>query len=175
MRCQEKCSFVKHVILAQPFSLSLLTNHTATEMSFRRLSGSLFKIPKSTRGRHSVAGPEYSRTHLVSKTPSLPNPVVPTYPQTVFLSDGSSFTHRTTTPRSIVRLTRDITNNPVWQPGQEARAGEEEDLSGRLGRYKRKFEEESRWGEGELEGLMDQAEGSSKDMDKMRDGKTKHK
>ncbi|KAF8595186.1 hypothetical protein BDV93DRAFT_501441 [Ceratobasidium sp. AG-I] len=143
-------------------------------MSFKQLSGTLSRTQKLTRGRHSVAGPAYGRTHLVSKTPNLPNPVVPTYPQTVFLSDGSSFTHRTTTPRSIVRLTRDITNNPVWQPGQEARAGEEEDLSGRLGRYKRRFEE-SQWGEGELEGLMDQAKGSSKDVDKMRDGKPKHK
>lgn len=144
-------------------------------MSFRRLSSVLPKNQQLTRGRHSVAGPAYGRTHLISKMPSLPNPVIPSYPQTVFLSDGSSFTHRTTTPRSIIRLTRDITNNPVWQPGQEARAGEEEDLSGRLGRYKRRFEEESQWGEGELEGLMDLAKGSLKDMDKMRDGKPKHK
>jgi hypothetical protein len=63
----------------------------------------------------------------------------------------------------------------VWQPGQEARAGEEEDLSGRLGRYKRRFDEESQFDEGELEGLMDQAKSSEKFMDKMRDGKKKHK
>ncbi|QRW07771.1 hypothetical protein RhiLY_06770 [Ceratobasidium sp. AG-Ba] len=131
-------------------------------------------VPRLIRAKHSASGSPFGRSHLVSKTPRLPNPVVPSYPQTVYLSDGSSFTHRTTAPRSVVRLTRDIANNPVWQPGQEARTGEEEDLSGRLGRFKRRFEDESSFGEGEFEGLM----GSAKEhggLDKMKDGKTKHK
>ncbi|KAG8741695.1 hypothetical protein FRC10_002568 [Ceratobasidium sp. 414] len=58
---------------------------------------------------------------------------------------------------------------------QEARAGEEEDLSGRLGRYKRRFDEESQFEEGELEGLMEAAKGSSSSLEKMKDGKPKHK
>ncbi|CAE6523611.1 unnamed protein product [Rhizoctonia solani] len=126
------------------------------------------------RYRHSNSGSPYGKSHMIPTTPRLPNPVVPTYPQTVFRSDGSSFTHRTTAPRSVVRLTRDITNNPAWQPGLEARAGEEEDLSGRLGRYKRRFDEESQFVEGELEGLMDQTK-STQNLEKMRDGKPKHK
>ncbi|KAJ1305637.1 hypothetical protein OPQ81_000634 [Rhizoctonia solani] len=143
-------------------------------MSFIPRSRAILQAPRLTRLRHSKSGSPYGKSHLLPTTPRLPNPVVPTYPQTVFLSDGSSFTHRTTAPRSVVRLTRDITNNPVWQPGLEARAGEEEDLSGRLGRYKRRFDEESQFVEGELEGLMDQAK-SSQGLDKMRDGKPKHK
>ncbi|KDN46689.1 hypothetical protein RSAG8_04069, partial [Rhizoctonia solani AG-8 WAC10335] len=143
-------------------------------MSFIPRSRAIIRVPNLTRLRHSVSGSPYGKSHLIPTTPHLPNPVVPTYPQTVFLSDGSSFTHRSTTPRSVVRLTRDITNNPVWQPGLEARAGEEEDLSGRLGRYKRRFDGESQFVEGELEGLMDQAK-SSQNLDKMRDGKSKHK
>ncbi|KAG9087245.1 hypothetical protein FS749_003060 [Ceratobasidium sp. UAMH 11750] len=144
-------------------------------MAFPRYTSSVSKLPNLARARHSVSGSPYGRTHLIPTTPKLPNPVVPTYPQTVFLSDGSSFTHRTTAPRSIVRLTRDITNNPVWQPGLEARAGEEEDLSGRLGRYKRRFDDESQFEEGELEGLMEAAKGSSTNLEKMKDGKPKHK
>ncbi|KAG8685041.1 hypothetical protein FRC11_011210 [Ceratobasidium sp. 423] len=143
-------------------------------MSFIPRSRAILQVPHLIRLRHSNSGSPYGKSHLIPTTPRLPNPVVPTYPQTVFLSDGSSFTHRTTAPRSVVRLTRDITNNPVWQPGMEARAGEEEDLSGRLGRYKRRFDEESQFVEGELEGLMDQAK-SSQNLDKMKDGKPKHK
>ncbi|KAG8702969.1 hypothetical protein FRC09_004435 [Ceratobasidium sp. 395] len=144
-------------------------------MALLRCTSNLWKHLHLTRARHSVSGSPYGRTHLISPIPKLPNPVVPTYPQTVYLSDGSSFTHRTTAPRSVVRLTRDITNNPVWQPGQEARAGEEEDLSGRLGRYKRRFDEESQFGEGELEGLMESAKGSGGGVERMKDGKKKHK
>ncbi|KAG8787470.1 hypothetical protein FRC12_015541 [Ceratobasidium sp. 428] len=144
-------------------------------MALLRYASNLWKHPHLTRARHSVSGSPYGRSHLISPIPKIPNPVVPTYPQTVYLSDGSSFTHRTTAPRSVVRLTRDITNNPVWQPGQEARAGEEEDLSGRLGRYKRRFDEESQFGEGELEGLMESAKGSSGGVERMKDGKKKHK
>lgn len=39
-----------------------------------------------------------------------------------------------------MRLTRDPTNHPLWNPGLERRAGgEDEDESGRLGRFRRRF------------------------------------
>ncbi|KAB5588265.1 hypothetical protein CTheo_8291 [Ceratobasidium theobromae] len=144
-------------------------------MSLPPRSYVIWNVSRLARFRHSQSGSPYGRSHLSPKTPQLPNPVIPTYPQTVFLSDGSSFTHRTTAPRSVVRLTRDISNNPVWQPGIEARAGEEDDLSGRLGRYKRRFDDSSHFSEGELEGLMKEAKSSEKFIDKMRSGKPKHK
>ncbi|CAE6446671.1 unnamed protein product [Rhizoctonia solani] len=143
-------------------------------MSFVPRSRITIQTLSLKRYRHSNSGSPYGKSHMTPTIPRLPNPVVPTYPQTVFRSDGSSFTHRTTAPRSVIRLTRDTTNNPVWQPGLEARAGEEEDLSGRLGRYKRRFDEESQFVEGELEGLMDQTK-STQNLEKMRDRKPKHK
>lgn len=39
---------------------------------------------------------------------------VPTFPQQVILADGSTFMHFTTSPVSSVQLTRDTTNNPLW-------------------------------------------------------------
>jgi hypothetical protein len=73
----------------------------------------------------------------------LPNPVVPKYPQTVLRSDGTSFVHWTTSPKSLVRLTRDTTNNPMYNPAAAAdRSVEEESgTTGRLGRFSRRFED----------------------------------
>jgi hypothetical protein len=93
--------------------------------------------------RHVSSSP-YGRTHVWKhRPPKLPNPVVPTFPQRVTLSDGSTFTHYTTSPRSSIRLTRDLTNNPLWNYGMN-KGGmfeDEEGSSGRMGRFRRKFEE----------------------------------
>ncbi|KAF8063983.1 hypothetical protein FPV67DRAFT_196654 [Lyophyllum atratum] len=93
----------------------------------------------------SVSSSPYGRTHVWKRrAPVLPNPVVPKFPQLVIRSDGTSFTHWTTSPRSTIRLTRDTTNNPVWNTGtwSDDRGVEEEGaMTGRLGRFNRKFEE----------------------------------
>jgi hypothetical protein len=63
------------------------------------------------------------------------------YPQRVLLSDGSTFTSYTTAPTpSILRLTRDVTNNPLWAPGTEKRGLGEGVEEGRVGRFRRRFE-----------------------------------
>jgi len=91
-----------------------------------------------------VSSSPYGRTHVWRRrAPKLPNPVVPQFPQRVILADGSSFTHWTTSPRSTIKLTRDTTNNPLWNPWLGL--GNAEDLegaaTGRLGRFRRRFEE----------------------------------
>lgn len=91
-----------------------------------------------------VSSSPYGRTHVWRRrAPKLPNPVVPQFPQRVTLADGSTFVHWTTSPRSSIRLTRDNTNNPIWNPWLEA--GNAEDLegavTGRMGRFRRRFEE----------------------------------
>lgn len=69
----------------------------------------------------------------------LPRPV-PQFPQTTLLSDGSSIQLTTTSPRSMLRLTRDPTNHPLWNPSMERKGGAgDEDESGRLGRFRRRF------------------------------------
>jgi hypothetical protein len=83
----------------------------------------------------------YGNSHvMVKKARRLPPPVVPMYPQKVVLSDGSSFTHWTTSPRSSIRLTRDISNSPLWTLSA-ASGGEEDDTSGRLSKFRLRFDQ----------------------------------
>ena len=96
--------------------------------------------------KRSVSSSPYGRTHVWRRrAPKLPNPVVPHFPQRVTLADGSTFVHWTTSPRSAIRLTRDNTNNPLWNPWVEAQGlsadSTDESASGRMGRFGRKFED----------------------------------
>jgi len=90
----------------------------------------------------SVSSSPYGRTHVWKRRPKrLPNPIVPQFPQRVIRSDGSSFTHWTTSPRPLIRLTRDVTNHPLWNVSALLGEGaaEESEVTGRLGRFNRKF------------------------------------
>ncbi|WOO82213.1 uncharacterized protein LOC62_04G005710 [Vanrija pseudolonga] len=98
--------------------------------------------PSSSRAASSRAAkptvPWKSKTHT-RKAPGLPLPLPAIFPQRVVLSDGSTFTSYTTAPSpSIVRLARDVTNNPMWAPGTE-KAGAQEDDEGAVGRFRRRF------------------------------------
>ena len=104
----------------------------------------------------SVSSSPYGRTHVWKRRPKrLPNPIVPQFPQCVIRADGSSFTHWTTSPRSLIRLTRDVTNHPLWNVSALTGSGaaEESEVTGRLGRFHRKFVGEVDW--------MNEAEGLS--------------
>ncbi|WVR08668.1 hypothetical protein IAU60_005726 [Kwoniella sp. DSM 27419] len=98
--------------------------------------------PIQARSKHTHSTPQslwLSRTHL-NPAPSVPPPMVPTYPMRVVLSDGSTFTAYTTAPTpSTKKLTRDVLNNPLWSPASE-RKGLGEGEEGRVGRFRRKFE-----------------------------------
>lgn len=102
----------------------------------------------------------YGRTHVWKRRPKrLPNPIVPQFPQRVIRSDGSSYTHWTTSPRPLIRLTRDVTNHPLWNVAAALRGEgvlEESEVTGRLGRFNRKFVEEVDW--------MSEAEMGSSDV-----------
>ncbi|EGO03054.1 hypothetical protein SERLA73DRAFT_131539 [Serpula lacrymans var. lacrymans S7.3] len=95
----------------------------------------------------SVSSSPYGRTHVYTRRPNkLPNPLVPHFPQRVYRADGSSFTHWTTSPRSRIRLTRDTTNNPLYHATARLAAQglggieeEEEEGTGRMGRFRRRF------------------------------------
>lgn len=86
----------------------------------------------------STSTSPYGKSHR-QRLPSLPRPTVALFPQLVVMTDGSTYTHYTTSPRSVMRLTRDVNNNPLYRPGNE---GEDqlEDETGRMGRFKRRFE-----------------------------------
>ncbi|KAJ7053986.1 hypothetical protein C8F01DRAFT_1374883 [Mycena amicta] len=92
----------------------------------------------------TISSSPYGRTHVWKRRkPVLPNPVVPKFPQRVVRADGSSFLHWTTSPRSLIRLTRDTTSNPIWNTAMwsDGRGLEEEsETTGRLGRFNRRFD-----------------------------------
>jgi hypothetical protein len=109
------------------------------------LPARVFAPRSGTRG---VSSSPYGRTHVWKRRAKrLPNPVVPQFPQRVIRADGSSFTHWTTSPRPLLRLTRDVTNHPLWNIAALRGEGvaEESEVSGRLGRFNRKFVEEVDW------------------------------
>ena len=84
--------------------------------------------------------PWKSKAHTKSP-PSLPSPLPALFRQTVQMADGSTFTTHTTAPSpSIIRLTRDVTNNPVWSPGVKTKGVEEDEDEGVVGRFKKRFE-----------------------------------
>jgi len=128
-------ALLKGTVVATPSLLSAATVH-----------------PSFTR---SVSSSPYGRTHVWKRRPKrLPNPIVPQFPQTVIRANGSSFTHWTTSPRSLIRLTRDVTNHPLWNVSALTGEGaaEESEVTGRLGRFQRKFVGEVDW-MSEAEGL----------------------
>lgn len=62
-----------------------------------------------------------------------------TFTQLVTLSDGSSFTQRTTSPAPLHRSTKDSRNNILWQPSMASLQNVEEDEAGRLKAFREKF------------------------------------
>ncbi|KAL4065641.1 hypothetical protein V8B97DRAFT_1875094, partial [Scleroderma yunnanense] len=88
----------------------------------------------------------YGQSHLRKIHPRpLPAPIVPHFPQHVTLTDGSTFTQWTTSPRSHVILTRDMTNHLLWNATERVCAGsaelaqDKEEGTGRMRRWKRRF------------------------------------
>ncbi|KAI3617145.1 hypothetical protein CBS9595_003054 [Malassezia furfur] len=107
------------------------------------------RTPCSSAHLHTVTRPAmHARTYATRAGPDaraapLPRPVAQ-FPQRVILADGSSIQLTTTSPRHLVRLTRDITNNPLWNPTMgRAAQNDTEDDTGRLGRFRRRFAEDA--------------------------------
>lgn len=62
-----------------------------------------------------------------------------TFTQLVTLSDGSTYTQRTTSPQPVYKSTKDSRNHPLWQPSLRSLRDVEEDDAGRLQSFRRKF------------------------------------
>lgn len=102
------------------------------------------RIPLTFHQCRQISNSPYGRTHVWKRrAPVLPKPLVPKFPQRVVRSDGTSFTQWTTSPKSLVRLTRDTTNNPMYNfaAASDRSVEEESGTTGRLGRFNRRFEE----------------------------------
>ncbi|KAI9043384.1 mitochondrial 54S ribosomal protein bL31m [Aspergillus affinis] len=62
-----------------------------------------------------------------------------TFTQLITLSDGSTFTHRTTSPAPVYRSTRDTRNSLLWNPSSSKLMNVEDDEAGRLAAFRARF------------------------------------
>ncbi|KAF5006994.1 hypothetical protein FDECE_6642 [Fusarium decemcellulare] len=82
----------------------------------------------------------------------IPRPRRPyTFTQLVTLSDGSSYTMRTTSPLPIYRAAKDTRNTLLWQPSEKSLKNVELDEAGKLAAFRERFGRayDSGTGEGE--------------------------
>ncbi|PYH91470.1 hypothetical protein BO71DRAFT_401335 [Aspergillus ellipticus CBS 707.79] len=61
------------------------------------------------------------------------------FTQLITMTDGSTFTHRTSSPVPIYRTTRDTRNTLLWNPSSNKLKNVEEDEAGRLAAFRAKF------------------------------------
>lgn len=59
--------------------------------------------------------------------------------QIVILSDGSSYKQLTTSPKGVLRTSKDIRNHPLWNASDASLTGIEEDEAGKLRAFRARF------------------------------------
>ena len=62
-----------------------------------------------------------------------------TFTQLIQLSDGSTYTQRTTSPAAIFKSTKDTRNHAVWQPSDPTLRNVEVDEAGKLAAFRARF------------------------------------
>ncbi|KAM0796495.1 hypothetical protein BDR22DRAFT_954759, partial [Usnea florida] len=62
-----------------------------------------------------------------------------TFTQLVTLSDGSTYTHRTTSPAPVYKSSKDTRNTLLWNPSNERVLSIEADEAGKLRAFRDKF------------------------------------
>lgn len=70
----------------------------------------------------------------------IPRPRRPyTFTQLIQLTDGSTYTMRTTSPAPIYRTTKDSRNTLLWQPSEKSLRNVELDEAGKLAAFRERF------------------------------------
>lgn len=78
--------------------------------------------------------------HQIRQASLLRRPKRPyTFTQLVALSDGSTYTQRTTSPYALQKSTKDTRNAPLWNPSSQKVLGLEADEAGRLRAFRERF------------------------------------
>ena len=83
-----------------------------------------------------------------------------TFTQLVQLSDGSSYTVRTTSPQALHKANKDSRNTLLWQPSERTLKNVEVDEAGKLAAFRERFgrgfdQQEAEGEEGAAEGASD--------------------
>ncbi|KAF2031845.1 hypothetical protein EK21DRAFT_62366 [Setomelanomma holmii] len=118
--------------------------------------------------------PQTRQTTQVRHATLLKRPKRPyTFTQLITLSDGSSFTLRTTNPQPVYKSAKDIRNAPLWNPSSQKLLNVEEDEAGRLAAFRAKFgrgwDTDAEKGQNKGDHLMDIISGQAKGPTKPTD------
>ncbi|KAK4211014.1 hypothetical protein QBC37DRAFT_427720 [Rhypophila decipiens] len=113
------------------------------------------KLPSSVLARPQVLLPSPSAIQSSSSSSSpriplsitqvrhatfVPRPRRPyTFTQLVQLSDGSTYTVRTTMPHGLLKSTKDSRNHVIWQPSNKSLRNVEVDEAGKLAAFRERF------------------------------------
>ncbi|KAG0364373.1 hypothetical protein BC939DRAFT_250690 [Gamsiella multidivaricata] len=109
------------------------------------LTRSLAPLSRTTQPGLSCVLRYKSSSTTASSSESTQSRFPELFDQTVVLSNGATFTLRTPSPRSQIRLTRDTRNHPLWNPEMHGKSSGDD--SGQLSRFAKKF--------GDLDGFGD--------------------
>ena len=128
----------QRLLLALP-KLRNHTPYTSRTYVFRPFDHYIsFTMLSATRKR--IICPRCSLHQQIRHASLIRRPKRPyTFTQLITLSDGSTFTHRTTSPQPIYRSTKDTKNTILWNPSSQKLLNIEEDEAGRLKKFRARF------------------------------------
>ncbi|KAI2794739.1 hypothetical protein POX_a01340 [Penicillium oxalicum] len=116
-----------------------MSMHTSLRRSATTISSSTFSFLPTQRPSSAIKPTTFicsqCRHATLLRRPKRPY----TFTQLVTLSDGSAFTHRTTSPAPVYRATRDTRNSLLWNPSSSKLMNVEEDEAGRLAAFRARF------------------------------------
>ncbi|KAK1593972.1 uncharacterized protein LY79DRAFT_513248 [Colletotrichum navitas] len=117
-----------------PRPTSLLCHRPRTSISIASSSSSS-PLPYN-------ASTPVQRTTLIQTRAAtfVPRPRRPyTFTQLIQLSDGSTYTVRSTSPAALVRSAKDTRNHALWQPSEKSLQNVELDEAGKLAAFRERF------------------------------------
>ncbi|KAK3325351.1 hypothetical protein B0H66DRAFT_548055 [Apodospora peruviana] len=115
-------------VLQRPRAAAALLTSSTTTTSFTSTSSLSPRISPhcgSSQVRHATFVPRARRPYQ--------------FTQLVQLSDGSTFTARTTMPQGMYKSTKDSRNHQVWQPSDKSLKNVEVDEAGKLAAFRERF------------------------------------
>ncbi|UKZ58086.1 hypothetical protein TrVGV298_011951 [Trichoderma virens] len=86
---------------------------------------------------HSLSSPVRTQTRNATFIPRPRRPY--TFTQLIQLSDGSTYTARTTSPLPLYRAQKDTRNTLLWQPSEKSLRNVELDEAGKLAAFRERF------------------------------------
>ncbi|KAI0847214.1 hypothetical protein F5Y00DRAFT_123043 [Daldinia vernicosa] len=91
--------------------------------------------PSISKPSHTPLSHTPSRAATIIRRPRRPY----TFTQLVQQTDGSTYTHRTTSPLALYKSTKDTRNHILWQPSDSSLRNVEVDEAGKLAAFRGRF------------------------------------